>query len=240
MNLVLFSPDECERPLPRTDPRARHILEVLRREPGEPFDCGLIEGPRGRGVIESEDTLTLTLAFSWAPDPPRPLLPITVLVGMPRPQTARKILGEATTLGVERLVFFGAERGERSYGDSSLWTSGEVRRLLIAAAEQSFCTRLPVVERHATLDTALAAVGGPASTRLALDNYEAAVALPTAPLAGTPACLAIGPERGWSSAERTRLRAEGFILAHLGTRVLRAETACTAGLAVLKSRLDLW
>ncbi|HEY1848006.1 MAG TPA: RsmE family RNA methyltransferase, partial [Opitutaceae bacterium] len=47
--------------------------------------------------------------------------------------------------------------------------------------------------------------------------------------------LAFGPERGWSGAERDLLRARGFTLAHLGTRVLRTETAVVAALAIAKA-----
>lgn len=240
MNLILFRPEECVRLLAADDPRARHVIDVLRRRPGESFDCGLLNGPRGRAELVAQDSAGLHLAFSWDPDPPPPLAPVTLLVGLPRPQTVRKIIREATTLGVARLVFFTAERAEPSYGDATLWTSGEVERLSVAAAEQAFCTRLPRIERIESLDAALLASDPAAATRLALDNYEAPCGLGEAPLRGAPALLAVGPERGWAGAEREAFRRAGFTLAHLGARVLRTETACTAGLAVVKTRLGLW
>lgn len=240
MNLVLFSEAECDRPLPAGDPRARHICEVLGRQPGESFDCGRINGPRGRARVEALGDDAIRLSFTWEPELPPALAPITLLVGLPRPQTARKILAEATTLGIARLVFFQSERGERSYAESTLWTSGEVERLLIAGAGQAFCTRLPAVEHASALEPALARCGHTHPTRLALDNYEATTALGDAALSGAPAALAVGSERGWSAAERETLRRSGYILAHLGARVLRTETACSAGLAVLKTRLGLW
>lgn len=238
MNLVLFHASECDQPLAHDDPRALHIRDVLRRQPGDSFDCGLINGPRGRAQVVAFEANAVRLHFTWLQEPPH-LAPITLLAGLPRPQTARKILSEATTLGIARVVFFQTERGERSYADSTLWSSGEVERLLIAAAAQAFCTRLPEVRRIDALESALAEEGD-GSTRLALDNYEATVALGEAPLPGPPATLAVGPERGWSGPERSCLRSAGFTLAHLGSRVLRSETACTAGLAVIKTRLGLW
>jgi 16S rRNA (uracil1498-N3)-methyltransferase len=48
--------------------------------------------------------------------------------------------------------------------------------------------------------------------------------------------LAIGPEGGWSDAERRLLQARGAIALALGVRVLRAETAVFAGLTVLQHR----
>jgi 16S rRNA (uracil1498-N3)-methyltransferase len=49
--------------------------------------------------------------------------------------------------------------------------------------------------------------------------------------------LAVGPEGGWSDGERARLEGAGATALVLGARVLRAETAVYAGLAILQHRL---
>ena len=54
-----------------------------------------------------------------------------------------------------------------------------------------------------------------------------------------PVVLAIGGERGFSDRERTLFREYGFQFASLGKRILRTETACSAGLAVLLGRMGL-
>jgi 16S rRNA (uracil1498-N3)-methyltransferase len=235
MNLILFEPGEIAQPLPVADPRAQHLRAVLRRKDGEPFDCGVVDGPRGRGSITHEDPTGLHLAFTWGDAPPPPD-PVWLVVGLPRPQTARKILGEIAALGVTGICFFRTEKGEASYASSQLWTSGESRRLLLAGTAQAFCTRVPRCVLADGLAAALASVGR-TPTQLALDNYEAAAPLTRIELPGPPAVLVIGPERGCSAAERATLRAAGFTLVHVGTRVLRTETACVAGLALLKARL---
>ena len=51
MNVVLFDPDEIGRPLERSDARAVHILEVLRRKEGEEFDAGLVNGPMAMATL---------------------------------------------------------------------------------------------------------------------------------------------------------------------------------------------
>ncbi|HXA14367.1 MAG TPA: RsmE family RNA methyltransferase [Opitutaceae bacterium] len=226
-------------PLPRTDPRAQHLLEVLRRHEGDLFDAGLVNGPRGKGRLEKIAPDVLILSFTWG-EPPPPLDPILLLIGLPRPQTSRKILQEATALGVGALHFFTAEKAEPSYAHSTLWIGGEWRRHLIAGAEQAFCTRLPEVTHGLTLAAALEKTP-PAATRLALDNYEAPVPLgQSPPWADAPVVLALGSERGWSADERDFLRAKNFSLVHLGTRVLRTETAAVAAVALIKARLGLF
>jgi 16S rRNA (uracil1498-N3)-methyltransferase len=238
MNLILFEKSELAAPLSPTDERARHIREVLRRRVGDSVDCGVVDGPRGKARVTRIDAEGLYLAFSWSAPPP-PLDPIHLIVGLPRPPTARRILTDAATLGVAGLRFFPTEKGEPSYATSHLWAPGEVRRHLLLGTAQAFCTRVPECALVASLAVALADANL-CPTRVALDNYEADTSVSSVPLAGTPVILAIGSERGWSPAERDMLREAGFGFAHLGPRVLRAETACVAGLAVLKSRLGLF
>jgi 16S rRNA (uracil1498-N3)-methyltransferase len=232
LNLVLFEPSEIGRPLSRMDPRAVHILEILRRKEGDLFDAGIVDGARGKGTVAAVGPETLSFAFA-AVEEPAPADPIHLLVALPRPQTARKILGEATSLGVASIRFFPSEKGEPGYATSTLWTTTEWRRHLLDGAAQAFDTRIPVVLHAPSLaDSAASLPAGCA--RIALDNYEAARRMAPGG-AAAPIVLAFGPERGWSAAERDFLRGNGFELAHLGGRVLRTETAVVAAISIAKA-----
>jgi RsmE family RNA methyltransferase len=241
LNLILFTPEETALPLPRTDRRAVHLLRVLRRGEGDTFDAGLLNGPRGQGSVARIGPDALTLSFAWGVEPP-PLEPLTLIIGLPRPQTARDILRDATSLGVAAMHFVVTDKGERSYANSTLWTSGEWQRHLVTGAEQAFDTRLPEVTHGRTLLEVIGALP-PDGVRLALDPYEALATLsaaasgdPERAIASRAVALAFGPERGWSNAERAALRGTGFALVHLGPRVLRLETAVVAAVALLKAR----
>jgi 16S rRNA (uracil1498-N3)-methyltransferase len=238
VNIILFSPAEVQLPLPRGDFRARHIVEVLRRKPGDTFDAGLLNGPRGKATFLAARENFLDLSFVWG-EPPTPLSPIRLLVGLPRPQTARDVLREGATLGVTAMDFVRTDRGEPSYAQSTLWSSREWETLLIAGAAQAFCTRLPELRHGHSLAEAIASL--PEScTRIALDNYESPGALGQVALRpDASVVLALGAERGWSPAERDLLLRHGFLFAHLGERVLRTETACIAAIAVIKTKLGL-
>jgi 16S rRNA (uracil1498-N3)-methyltransferase len=241
VNLILFEPAEIGQPLARSDPRAVHLLQVLRRREGDTFDAGIVNGPRGKGTLAAIAAETLALSFVWGDEPP-PLDPITLLVGLPRPQTARDILRDGTSLGVAAMHFVGTDKGEAGYAHSTLWTGGEWRRQLIAGAEQAFDTRLPAVTWGRPLPEVIGQLPERA-LRVALDHYEAGDALaklpPPADAPRPSVVLAFGPERGWSNAERAALRGAGFTLAHLGHRVLRTETAVTAAVALVKARLGM-
>lgn len=194
MNLVLFEPKELAAPLPLADPRAQHILKVLRRAPGDTFVAGLVDGPLGTAMLRAVDPSSgaLTLDFTPTHEPP-PLPPITLLVGLPRPQTARDLLRDATALGVSCIHFIATERADPNYASSALWTSGEWRRHLLAGAAQACDTRLPAVTWTHSLRSDLPALRNPygytmpepvsSSPRpllLALDNYEASTTLAAA------------------------------------------------------------
>ena len=145
MNIVLFEPDELDRSLPISDERAQHVLKVLRRDVGDAFNAGEVNGKRGKAIVEAIDEDVIRLSFDLSIEEPA-LAPIDLIVGLSRPQTNRKILQEATSLGVCSIRFVVTDRGEPSYAKSKLWTSGEWRRHVVAGAVQAFTTRLPKID----------------------------------------------------------------------------------------------
>jgi len=240
MNLMLLESAHAQMTLPRDDPRSKHVRDVLRMSPGKRFDVGALNGPRGKALIQSDDERGMILSLEWGA-PPRPPLPLTLVVGLSRPQTMRKIMREASAMGIAGLHIARCTRSEPGYADSSLWTGGEWRDLLMLGAEQAFTTNVPCVIRHDSLAAALSALQS-APNRLALDNYEASQPLARwKPEPGaTDTVLCIGPERGWDGTERDLLRGKGYILAHLGPLVLRTETAMIAGSALTAAALGGW
>ena len=237
MNLILFdSPFEKTR-LVGSDLRAKHIFKVLRARVGSKVFVGFVNGLRARAevtLVEADGSITLeVLGTEPAPKP----LPIRLLLGLPRPHTAKRILFEAASMGVEDLHFFEAERGEPSYAQSSLWTTEEWKDRLLLGTQQSFGTHVPEVGMHTDLQSAISFLQG-TGAHLALDNYEAAGPLTQLlPESADRAVIALGAERGWSPKERDTLRKNGWNLAHLGAHVLRLETACAAAVAAVSASI---
>lgn len=239
MNLILLTPDEVKRGgLPADDPRTRHVREVLRSAPGDRICVGEIGGRRGLATLEEMGAEEMRWTIVWEEKTQIPL-PLALLVGLPRPQTARKILHDAASLGVTRLDFFRTEKGDPAYAQSSLWRSGEAEELLRKGTAQAFSTLVPEWKMHDSLTAALAEEM-PDWAKIFLDVYEAAEPLDTVARGAKGAVLAVGSERGWSAKERNLLRAAGFVGAHLGDRVLRVETACVAAGAVALAALGVW
>ncbi|MBC2607102.1 RsmE family RNA methyltransferase [Pelagicoccus albus] len=235
MNIVLLEPSEVEAGfLSLEDERAKHVLKVLRRQVGDEFDVGLIDGPKGKATVQAVSADGLELSFEWGSEE-SDLLPIDLIVGLSRPQTMRKILNEATTLGVRSIRFVATERGEPSYAESKLWSSGEWRRHVVAGVAQAFATRMPEVSWGVSLEEALRTTSG-AKSKLCLDNYEGVARLGSVAIGGSVA-MAIGSERGWTAGERELFRGLGWTLVGMGERVLRTETATVAAVSLVRERL---
>src|SRR3954451_6714295 len=141
MNLILFEQHELDTPLIWSDPRSEHVTQILHMGVGDEFVAGVIEGLIGKLRIPSMPEGMMSLAFEWGETPP-PLPPLTLIVGLPRPPTARKVLNEVTSLGVGAMHFVVTELGEKNYAQSPLWSSGEWRRHVINGAQQAVDTHL--------------------------------------------------------------------------------------------------
>lgn len=239
MNLILLSEKKPHYQWPATDPRVQHIRSVLRLGVGGRFFVGVENGPRGLAEILGVDGGELRFRVDWESETAEPY-PIRMILGLPRPQTARRVLQEMTTMGVAAIDFFIPEKGEPSYRQSKLWTEGEWRQYCHLGAEQACSTSIPDVKIHHSLSDCLETLSGKVNAALALDIYEAEGPFSIwRPSAGTDSVLlALGAERGWSAVERDLLRNHGFKLYHLGGRVLKMDTACMAAVALVLSQAN--
>jgi len=235
MNIILFENHEVDSPFRRDDHRVNHILNVLRRKVGDTTDVGLVNGPRGKAILKLWNEEEVDFDFIWEEEPPA-LLPIDLIVGLSRPQTSRKILQEATSLGVRSIHFAATQRAEPSYASSRLWTTDEWERLVRAGVEQAFSTRFPNVEFGVSISDCIESTKS-AAGRICLDNYEATAGVWEASSQKQSVVLAIGSERGWTEQERDLFRQSDFSLAHLGDRPLRTETAAIASISIVSALL---
>ena len=237
MNLILLPELVSKLHLEVNDSRAVHLRDVMQVKNEDLVDLAVRDGPKGKGRVFVCEDGAIELDIQWAPEYSNDLLPISLVVARCRPQTCRKILDQATSLGVRSFSFFQAERSEVSYAQSSLWKSNEWIRKIEGGVEQAFSSFIPKCEQFSDLQSALKAQPDEAECqRIALDNYEA-----TGPLSasvgdsGISFSLCLGPERGWSAGERTLLCSSGYSMHHLGARILRVETAVVAALSLLAS-----
>src|SRR5581483_2229647 len=118
-----------------------------------------------------------------------------------------------------------------------------VRANVIEAAEQCGILSLPAVAEILPLARYLAARD--AQRWLIFCDEDAETANPSAALsavpAGAPLALIIGPEGGFAEEERTALlKQTNVVRLALGPRILRADTAAVAALAIVQAAVGDW
>ena len=119
-----------------------------------------------------------------------------------------------------------------------------MRANAVEAAEQCGVLALPAIDAPLSLEAFLAA--RPADRLLVFCDEDAPVADPVAALAGAAGAargvsVLIGPEGGFDERERRSLAGQpGAIAISLGPRILRADTAGVAALALVGAVLGDW
>jgi 16S rRNA (uracil1498-N3)-methyltransferase len=117
-----------------------------------------------------------------------------------------------------------------------------MRANAIEAAEQCGVLSVPDIDAPLSLEAALAP--WPENEPLVFCDEDAAGEEPLGPLkalSGKPLALLIGPEGGFDPAERKALSAlPQTVRIGLGPRILRADTAAVAALAVLQATVGDW
>lgn len=241
MNRIILMPSEVDASgcVRLGDRRARHIVRVLRSEPGQCVRVGLLNGPTGTGRVTEtgENIVALQCAWDRPPPPPR----IDVVLALPRPKVMGRLWPALASLGVGRIVLVNAERVERCYFDTH-WLRPEVYEpRLVEGLEQSGDTHLPRVSIRRRLKPFLEDELDrilPAQCRVAADPAAAMPLLEMELHGSEGVTLAVGPEGGWTPFERGLLAERGFAAARLGRRTLRSDAACIALIAMLSSKLE--
>jgi 16S rRNA (uracil1498-N3)-methyltransferase len=230
--------------------QSNYLLRVLRLATGD--EVRLFNGRHGEwdAAISSSGKkaeVSPTSQRRLQPPPARPAL--TLLFAPVKKDETDLIVEKATELGVVRVQPVLTHRTQ-----TRTVRLDRFRKIALEAAEQTERLDLPDVADAVSLDAALAAL--PAGT--ALIFCDEAGDEPGVPwggetgragpiravlegLKGRDAALLIGPEGGFTGEERAWLRGRaGTFAVSLGPRILRAETAAVAAMALWQAVCGDW
>jgi 16S rRNA (uracil1498-N3)-methyltransferase len=209
--------------------QAHHLGSVMRRSAGDPLI--LFNGVDGEwaGEIASlrKDRAQITLTTQLRAQITAP--PLTLVFAPLKRDATDLVIEKATELGVTAIRPVLTERTIAARLNLDRWA-------LIAreAAEQCERLCLPMLAEPVRLWDLLATWPPEQTLSAAIERSGAGF---PAPHEG-PAALLIGPEGGFTGPELDAMRRLPFVEPlGLGPLVLRAETACIAGLALLQSAL---
>ena len=235
-----------------TGAQADHLLRVLRAQPG--MEADIVAGGR---VFRSE-----LAAIEHASGDQRraggavarfnllgeveaePALPITLVMSIFKFDRMEWVIEKATELGVAGIVPVIARRSEKHLVQAADKRAERWRRVAHEASLQARRSDVPQIFDPVALPDRVKAV--PAGTRIVLAEQERSTTLRKSieealeAVAGQlPALeIAVGPEGGWAPEEEELFDANGWLAVSLGPRILRAETAAIAALALTAALLE--
>jgi 16S rRNA (uracil1498-N3)-methyltransferase len=217
--------------------QAAHLIRVLRAQTG--MECDMVAGGCvWRAAISAirGDSVEFALLFEVEAEP---ALPVTLLVSIFKFDRIEWLFEKATELGVERFVPVVARRSEKHLVQAAPARLERWRRIVREAAKQSRRSDVPVVGEVVPLKTVLETTSG---ERLVLAEQERTTSLravlETTPVENSYITLALGPEGGWTGDEESLFTAAQWKGVSLGPRILRAETAAIAAMAVVAAFLE--
>jgi 16S rRNA (uracil1498-N3)-methyltransferase len=220
--------------VPLSEPQAHYLLHVMRAKAGQRVT--LFNGRDGEWLAEidaiSKRGVTLTCRTQTQSQADAPDL---WLVFAPIKKTPSDYLTQkATELGVALLQPVMTRRTIVARVNAERMAANAIE-----AAEQSGRLSVPEIRETVSLEKLLAA--WPKGRRLYFCD-EGGEAEPLAKAArGAPAAILTGPEGGFDPAERAMLRGFDFVTpVTLGPRILRADTAALAALAIWQSVKGDW
>lgn len=222
-------PAAHEGPLPVGGAARHYLVHVHRVRQGDTLEVFDGEGRAFAATVSSAEPLTLELQ---APrDAPR-VRPVTVLQGMPKGYKLELVVQKASELWATAVWPVFCERSVVKSASGDAKKLARWQKIADEAARQCGRNEVMRVDAPVPLAEALAA-----PSILVLDEDETARTLSQAVRALPPVApltLAVGPEGGWSDAERELFRRHGAVSVTLGALVLRTETAALAALSVVR------
>ncbi len=215
---------------------AHHLSRVLRAQAGQLYE--LSDGKRvwlGRIDRVTRDRVEFSkLEELQAYQPP---LDLTLLLAVVKFDSFEWALEKSTELGIGAIVPLAAARSEKALLGAAAKRAERWKKILLEASQQCRRVRVPVLADVSEPGRAFASFKDGLRVMLS----ERADAPPLRKVLegrrGAKAILAIGPEGGWTDAEREAAQRCGFLEASLGRLILRAETAVITALASMNYAL---
>jgi len=211
----------------------RHIKDVLRLKPGDKIRFFDGEGFEYQAIIQrfldNRIEIRITRKFPGTHESP---VQIAVAQALLKEKKMDRLLRHLCELGITQWIPFISERSVPKPGEKRLSVRAERwNKIVKESCKQCQRSKLPDIIRTLTFEGVL---DYGRSCDLKIVFYENASATlkslmaPDSPSSSQTILLILGPEGGFSDQEIENARTAGCVVAGLGSRILRAETAAIA------------
>jgi 16S rRNA (uracil1498-N3)-methyltransferase len=244
-DLVVLSPEE-----------SHHLARVLRVEAGQELTLFDGQGTRAEGVVDAVTKKEVTVRITSRETVPPPVVEVTLIQAVCKPDRFELILQKATELGVRRIQPVVTKNASLPAGKiEKMAERGE--SIIRNAAQQCGAAWLPDFQPLEKMEAIFPMLGNfdaafigslhpnakpfkeafrnlsKAAGTAAIRTASVSLALPNI----KTAALLIGPEGDFTAEEVNAAVAAGAIPVTFGSQILRTETAAIFGLSVLAYEL---
>lgn len=214
----------------------RHLTRVLRLKPGDPVILFDGEGKEYQATIRrvTDRQASFALVQEPLPETPEPSVRIILGIGLLKSTKLEWLIQKATELGVGEILPFHSLRVVPRPEETTVRNRlGRWEKIAAEAAKQCRRSRIPRIHPPCSFAEALTAF--PEAARIFLWEKEKDRTLNGVLNSPSPVVYAlVGPEGGFSAEEAKEAEEAGFAPVRLGPRLLRAETAGLAIVALLQ------
>lgn len=233
--IYLAAPDIEGNLITITDEKARYLSSVLRCQQGDTlliFDgsescirAKMLTVENKKVIVEIQEQFTCNLESR---------VRITLVQGLLKGEKMDVVVQKTTELGVHEIMPVVTARSQiRETRKIARW-----RKIAEEASRQSGRSFIPMIHEPLLYPQTMGKIlTGDKSAGIIF--YEEGGACISAVLSSVPPSLSdvwllIGPEGGFTGEEVARAQQNGFVVASLGKRILRAETAAIAALSIVQ------
>ena len=212
-----------------------HLIQVLRRKPGDHIRLTDGRGTWYEGVLESAGKKNALVRIT-SQEHLASRRPYRVHLAVAPPKNMERFewfLEKATEIGVDRITPLWCQRSERR-----TLRADRLEKILLSSMKQSAQCFLPRLDPAIGFRDFIAALGNGGESRF-IGYLEEATASPhlfSAYEKGKDALVLIGPEGDFSPEEVALCKSAGFQLMSLGPNRLRTETAAVCAVQIIAVR----
>lgn len=226
MNLILLEDKDFITPDNAliTGRRFEHLINVNRIKQGDTLICGKINDRIGQGFVSEITDVSCSMEVTFNQDPPAPI-PLILVLALPRPKMLRRIIQAVTSMGVKQIYLINSWRVEKSFWQSPFLEPENLRDQMILGLEQARDTLMPQIHLKRFFKDFIqndfprinadstSIVAHPKTGNICPCSVENEIT------------LVIGPEGGFIDYEIQSFKEHGAKICHIGSRILRVETA---------------
>lgn len=218
--------------------QSRHIAKSLRMRKGDMITLSCQDGNDYGCIIDeiTKDSVTLSVCYKQA-NGSEPAVKVALYQGVPKGDKLEDVIQKCTELGITSICPVLTHRSVSRPDEKSARKKQErYQKIALEAAQQSGRGIIPEIQKMTTLQAAVE--NDSSSLKILFYEGGGERLKDIIPEDADSVSIYIGPEGGFEKEEVEYLKEKGAVIASLGPRILRTQTAPVAAVTAIMLLTD--